>query len=122
MAHAVEVRLPFLQHELVTFLFTLPPHFKIHHGWTKWLLRKTVEDKLPKEIVWRRDKVGYEPPQKQWMANKQVQENIQVAKRKLAMEGILQPQAADQTIVPKAAHEENSFDWRYWSAANLFGK
>jgi asparagine synthase (glutamine-hydrolysing) len=122
MAHAVEVRLPFLQHELVTFLFTLPPHFKIHQGWTKWLLRKTAEDKLPREIVWRNEKIGYEPPQKKWMANKQVQESMREAKRKLATEGILGAQAAERATVPKAAHEENSFDWRYWSAAYLFGK
>ncbi|HET7897041.1 MAG TPA: asparagine synthase C-terminal domain-containing protein, partial [Flavisolibacter sp.] len=51
MAHSVEVRLPFLYHPLVEFLFTLPPHFKIHQGWTKWLLRKTMENKLPNEIV-----------------------------------------------------------------------
>jgi asparagine synthase (glutamine-hydrolysing) len=50
MAHSVEVRLPFLQHQLVEFLFTLPPHFKIHRGWTKWLLRKAVDEKLPKKL------------------------------------------------------------------------
>ncbi|HZH95206.1 MAG TPA: asparagine synthase (glutamine-hydrolyzing), partial [Flavisolibacter sp.] len=73
MAHSVEVRLPFLSHELVGFLFTLPPHFKINGGWSKWLLRKTVEPMLPKEIVWRRDKTGFEPPQMAWMENKEVQ-------------------------------------------------
>lgn len=120
MAHSVEVRLPFLQHELVEFLFTLPPHFKIHQGWTKWLLRKTVEEKLPNEIVWRKDKVGYEPPQKQWMKNKRVQESITAAKEKLVQEKILTPGVLSKSIVAKSVHEEASFDWRYWSAAQLF--
>jgi asparagine synthase (glutamine-hydrolysing) len=67
MAHAVEVRLPFLSHELVKFVFTLPPHFKIHQGWNKWLLRKTISPLLPESMAWRKDKVGFEPPQQAWM-------------------------------------------------------
>ncbi|MDB5206630.1 MAG: asnB [Flavisolibacter sp.] len=120
MAHSVEVRLPFLQHEMVEFLFTLPPYFKIRQGWTKWLLRKAVDDKLPKEIVWRKDKVGYEPPQKEWMKSKAVQEKIMEGKEKLVKEGILIPSILQNKIIPKTAHEDESFDWRYWSAARLF--
>ena len=117
MAHSVEVRLPFLQHQLVEFLLTVPPQFKIHQGWTKWLLRKTVENKLPQEIVWRKDKVGYEPPQKLWMQNKDVQEAIGEAKKKLVDENILNEAVLRKPIVAKAAHATESFDWRYWSAA-----
>jgi asparagine synthase (glutamine-hydrolysing) len=117
MAHSIEVRLPFLQHQLVEFLFTLPPHFKIHQGWTKWLLRKIVETKLPKEIVWRKEKVGYEPPQKVWMQNKDVQEAIREAKRKLVQENILNDAVLTKPIAAKDAHAGDNYDWRYWSAA-----
>lgn len=120
MAHSVEVRLPFLQHELVEFLFTLPPHFKIHQGWTKWLLRKAVEHKLPKEVVWRKDKTGYEPPQKVWMQHKQVQEAITEAKRKLVEKNILDASVQQKPIVTNDAHAAESYDWRYWSAAMLW--
>ena len=58
MAHSREVRLPFLSHELVQFIFSLPGSFKIRNGWTKWILRKTMENKLPSEIAWRSDKIG----------------------------------------------------------------
>lgn len=120
MAHSVEVRLPFLSHPLVEFLFTLPPHFKIQQGWTKWLLRKSVEERLPKEIVWRKDKVGYEPPQKRWMQNRRVQERIFTARKKLVDAGILNDAVLKQQIFPKDTHEAKSYDWRYWSAAHLF--
>src|SRR5437762_7184865 len=63
MAHGREVRLPFLGHELVEFLFLLPSNFKIRQGWTKWILRRSMENNLPGEITWRKDKVGFEPPQ-----------------------------------------------------------
>ena len=120
MAHSLEVRLPFLQHTLVEFLFTLPPHFKIHQGWTKWLLRKSVEDKLSKEIVWRKGKTGYETPQKQWMKSNPVQERVAEARKKLVKENILDLGVLTKKIVPKAAHDDESYDWRYWSAAKLF--
>lgn len=55
---------------------------------TKWLLRKTMDKKLPDEIVWRKDKC-YEPPQQQWMENKTLQEYMHEAKRKLVNEKIL---------------------------------
>ena len=120
MANATEVRLPFLDHELVQFLFTLPSHFKIHNGWTKWLLRQSVKNILPEEIVWRKDKTGFEPPQMQWMADPYVQEAIQNGKKKLAEHGILNETALSQKIKPHGAHAADSWDWRYWTASYLF--
>jgi asparagine synthase (glutamine-hydrolysing) len=89
MAHATEVRLPFLNHKLVEFIFSLPPHFKIRDGWTKWLLRKTMDKKLPAEITWRKDKTGFEPPQKKWMQQPAVADAIHEAKKLLVQNGIL---------------------------------
>ena len=120
MAHAVEVRLPFLDHRLVEFAFSLPSNFKIHEGWTKWIVRKSVEDQLPGEIVWRKDKVGFEPPQKKWMEEQQVQEAIREAKQKLVKHHILQAAAAQKKIKPHNAYAAESWDWRYWSASYLF--
>ncbi len=66
MAHSVEVRLPFLDHTLVEFAFSLPAHYKIHNGWTKALIRYGLADILPPEITWRKNKLGFQPPQKEW--------------------------------------------------------
>jgi len=120
MAHSREVRLPFLDHELVEFVFSLPSHFKIRKGWTKWLLRKTMENKLPAEITWRRDKTGFEPPQQQWMENDNIQNLIIAAKRKLIDENILTSESLNKRIEPKPAHEAGNYDWRYLTASFLF--
>jgi asparagine synthase (glutamine-hydrolysing) len=120
MAHAVEVRLPFLNHQLVEFLFTLPPHLKIKDGWTKWLLRKAMEHVLPKEIVWRKDKVGFEPPQKKWMQNPLVQQRIQESKKILVEKNILSKAVLNKPVIPTDAHAADNKDWRYWSASYLF--
>jgi asparagine synthase (glutamine-hydrolysing) len=120
MAHAVEVRLPFLNYQLVEFLFSLPPELKIKEGWTKWLLRKSMENLLPKEIVWRKDKIGFEPPQKQWMKNDLVQERIQESKKILVNKNILNKTVLNKPIFPSDASAANNKDWRYWSASYLF--
>ena len=118
MAHSVEVRLPFLQHQLVEYLFQLPAHFKIKEGWTKWILRKTAEPFLPQNIVWRKDKIGFEPPQKEWMQQQKMQEAIWEGKSILAKEGILQT-AAIKKVQPHTAYATEPFDWRYWAASYL---
>jgi len=113
MAHGVEVRLPFLDHELVEFLFSLPSHFKIREGWTKWLLRTSMENDLPKEIVWRKDKTGYEPPQRSWMQNPVLQEYIHEARRQLVKAEILAPAILHKKSQPQDAHAAENNDWRY---------
>ena len=117
MAHGCEVRLPFLSHELVEFAFTLPSHFKIREGWTKWILRQSMKQQLPQDIVWRRDKVGFEPPQKKWMQNPLLQEMIQEASKKLVREKVLKPGVLAKPLAPASAYEANGYDWRYLCAA-----
>lgn len=72
MAHGVEVRLPFLYHELVEFVFSLDSSLYFKDGWSKAILRTAMEDILPKEIVWRKDKVGFESPDNEWIKNKEI--------------------------------------------------
>lgn len=117
MAHGREVRLPFLSHELVEFIFTLPSTLKMQEGFTKYILRKTMNSVLPDEIVWRKDKVGYEPPQKQWMENKQLQELIMESRKKLIVEKILNADVLQKPIQMKNAYEADNFDWRYLTTA-----
>ncbi|MBC7510377.1 MAG: asparagine synthase, partial [Ferruginibacter sp.] len=72
LAHSREISLLFLSHELVDFLFSLPAEMKIKNGWTKWIMRETFQQELPLEIAWRKDKIGFEPPQKNWLENKEI--------------------------------------------------
>jgi asparagine synthase (glutamine-hydrolysing) len=86
MAHSREVRLPFLSHKLVEFVFSLPDHFKINQGWTKYVLRKSMETTLPNSICWRIDKIGYEPPQSNWLKNAQYTSEIKRVSKLLQIE------------------------------------
>lgn len=76
MAHSREVRLPFLSHELVEFVFTLPDEFKIHEIWTKAIMRFSMQDLLPEEICWRKEKVGFEPPNNKAISDPDVEKAV----------------------------------------------
>ena len=89
MAFSREMRLPFLSHHLVEFLFSLPSEYKIRDGWTKFVMRKAFEPILPEEITWRADKIGYEPPQSRWMENHEIKCLIENAIEHLEKEGIV---------------------------------
>lgn len=121
MAHSVEVRLPFLNADLVKFIFSLPSDFKISNGFTKYILRKSVQDKLPQHIVWRTDKVGFEPPQKSWMQEKIMLDYIHASKLKLVDHQILKPSVLKKKSRPLPAHSRDNFEWRYLCAANMLG-
>jgi asparagine synthase (glutamine-hydrolysing) len=58
MAHGLEVRVPYLDREVVEYVERLPANFKIRYGKRKWLHRKVCAGFLPKEIL-RRKKRGF---------------------------------------------------------------
>lgn len=119
MAHGVEVRLPFLNIELVDFIFSLPSTFKMKDGFTKYILRKSMQNKLPNTILWNPIKTGFEPPQKLWMKDKNLQGIMEDAKHKLVNERILKPTVLNKKIVPQHANDANNMDWRYLSLARV---
>ena len=119
MAHSREVRLPFLYHELVEFLFTLPETFKINQGWTKWIMRETFSI-LPDEIRWRTDKIGYEPPQKTWMENAVIKEKIRMFEQKLVTKKLLNESVLKREIRPSHAGENSAQSWLIFMAGELY--
>jgi asparagine synthase (glutamine-hydrolysing) len=119
MAHGVEVRLPFLSHELVQFIFSLPSHYKIQNGFTKYILRESMKQVLPSSILHRTDKVGYEPPQQQWMQSAGFVELLQSSRQKLVQENMLKKEILKQPVNAQSAHAVKNDDWRYFCAAHL---
>jgi len=69
MAYSLEVRVPFLDHELAEFCAAIPPSLKLHGLTEKYILRKAMKPVLPGEILGRR-KRGLTAPFKQWMREK----------------------------------------------------
>jgi asparagine synthetase B (glutamine-hydrolysing) len=66
MAVTLEARVPLLDHELAEFAAGIPSHFKIRRGETKYILKKTYENILPKEILYR-PKQGFGMPLQEYL-------------------------------------------------------
>jgi asparagine synthase (glutamine-hydrolysing) len=67
MAFAVEGRYAFLDHELIELCLSFSPETLFHQGWTKCPLRIGLKYLLPRKIVQRRTKFGFEVPQDSWL-------------------------------------------------------
>ncbi|NGX28913.1 MAG: Asparagine synthetase [glutamine-hydrolyzing] 1 [Candidatus Anoxychlamydiales bacterium] len=62
MAHGVEIRSPFLDHRIVTLMFSMPDKIKAHKGYTKYILRKAMQNLMPETVRLRKDKIGLANP------------------------------------------------------------
>jgi asparagine synthase (glutamine-hydrolysing) len=71
MAHSLEVRVPFLDNELVDFAMTVPAAVKLSGGRSKDLFREAMVGTLPEDVR-TRDKSGFTPPQAAWFRGEQV--------------------------------------------------
>ncbi|MFN3998548.1 asparagine synthase (glutamine-hydrolyzing) [Algoriphagus sp.] len=67
MAFSIESRHPYLDHRLMEFTLGLPERFIYFRGIKKYLTRKTFENLLPKEILERKDKMGFVSPEERWI-------------------------------------------------------
>lgn len=67
MAFSREARLPFLDFRVIEMMFRLPLPYRIRGGWTKWILRRSLESVLPAQICWRRSKLGFPTPERRWL-------------------------------------------------------
>jgi asparagine synthase (glutamine-hydrolysing) len=66
MAANLEVRVPFLNHELVELAARMPPNLKLRGLKRKYILKRVAERFLPKDVVWRK-KAGFGAPVRSWL-------------------------------------------------------
>jgi asparagine synthase (glutamine-hydrolysing) len=65
MAHSLEARCPLLDHELLEFAARIPPTLKLRGWTTKYILKRTLEQFLPRDVI-QRPKHGFEAPLRIW--------------------------------------------------------
>ena len=66
MAAGVEIRVPFLDNDLVDFSYKIPPELKLKNNVTKYILKKVAERYLPMEVIYR-SKAGFGAPVRKWI-------------------------------------------------------
>jgi asparagine synthase (glutamine-hydrolysing) len=81
-------------------------------------MRSTFDHLLPTEIAWRKDKIGYEPPQKSWMENKNINEKIIGSKHQLISAGIISSKMSRRNEIAQGDDK----NWKLLMTENLFNK
>jgi len=120
MSQSREVRMPFLNDELATFIFSLPASYKLKNGWTKWIMRYSFEDRMPKAIAWRKDKIGFEPPQQDWMADAGFKDLIMSNIELLVKERILDKNVLNKPVMAQQVNDNgNIHSWQYLMAGKM---
>jgi asparagine synthase (glutamine-hydrolysing) len=66
MAANLEVRVPFLNREMIEMAARMPPRLKLHGLKRKYVLKRALEGVLPKDVIWRR-KAGFGAPIRSWL-------------------------------------------------------
>ncbi len=66
MMHALEVRAPFLDSDLASWIFSLPEQYKLRGITTKYLLKRLMAPRLGRDIAYRA-KQGFQPPVASWL-------------------------------------------------------
>jgi asparagine synthase (glutamine-hydrolysing) len=112
MRHSIETRLPFLDYRIVEAGVSFAPKLKIWNGWTKYILRLAVKDVLPEHVVWRKNKLGFNAPERSWLSAHKETMMEEVSKSTLLQcitdFGLLQQR------FPKLSYKEQ---WLYYNIA-----
>jgi asparagine synthase (glutamine-hydrolysing) len=118
MACSIESRVPFLDHPFVEFATRVPDRLKIHGSEQKYVLKKAVEDLLPREIVYRK-KMGFPTPLAQWLREPRAEPLLKALQdRKGILGGWFDLSAVDTLLERHRAGVEDGTD-RIWRLINL---
>lgn len=107
MAHSIEARVPLVDHRYVEAALALAPTEKIKNGYTKYALRQVADSLLPKAIVWRRDKIGFEAPDEKWL-----KQHLPTMQEKVASSELLKALCLESPDFPRLSL---TIQWRLYN-------
>lgn len=115
MAVSIELRVPFLDHELVEYALSLPAASKQRYAWPKGLLIEACKDLIPR-AVYDRPKMGFSLPMDTWMRGP-LADFVNEGLAALREQGVLRPSFID---VMHARFKNSTLHWtRLWSLVVL---
>lgn len=129
MINSLEIRMPFMDHRLVEFLFSLPFDYKNGHGYTKRIVRDSMDQLVPRSVIRRKHKIGFNSPMVQWMQRDRAHNGLREYFLDLAhSQDFLQscfvknPQYIQEAITRICNGQENSFHLaeEIWCAINPY--
>jgi asparagine synthase (glutamine-hydrolysing) len=120
MAHSIEARVPFLDHDLVDFARRLPLSYKLRDGLGKRIVKKAAEPYLPHDLIYRK-KQGFGAPVDRWL-----REDGNFARRVLRLtersrllnQGLLDKAFFTEMLGKEIAHN-NGNSFYLWTVINV---
>jgi len=111
MAASLEVRAPFLEPRIASFMLNMPLNFKVRGGQGKWLLRQVLYKYLPSELI-ERPKQGFGVPIGAWLRGplKEWAEEL-LDPVKLRIYGVLDPEIVN---IRWREHQSGKRNWQHW--------
>jgi asparagine synthase (glutamine-hydrolysing) len=105
--------LPFLDYRLVEYSFSLPSNVKIHNAENKYLLRRTFSKYITKQIISRKDKMGFVSPQEVWQKTllKNIMKDFLLSPEK---SGLLNQKEVEKMTKHYFQSESNLYGWKLW--------
>ena len=115
MAHSIESRVPLIEPNIVEFAATIPADVKFKDGSLKLVYINAVKDLLPKEILERKNKMGFPVPLNQWMKS----ELSDFVHDILGSETAKQRRFVDNTKVISQLNDQSQFGRKVWGLLSL---
>lgn len=118
MCFSVESRVPFLTLGLAELMLSMPEHYLVSpEGETKHLFRKAMKGIVPDEVLFRRDKIGFEPPEREWVLN------ISTKARQWLSEDMGIPFIRREALLrefDEVVSGRRAFSWQVWRWINFY--
>jgi asparagine synthase (glutamine-hydrolysing) len=122
MAHGIEGRVPFLDHELVEFAVALPGSLRMRGGVTKYLLRRAAEQWLPHDIIYQ-SKTAFGAPVATWLRGRLGHHvEWQMEESELVRSGVLDGDVLHQLLTAHRAGRADNGQaiWALYSVARWY--
>lgn len=118
MRFSIESRVPFLTLEQVELMLSLPERYLVSNtGETKHVFRRAMQGIVPDEILSRKDKIGFEPPEKEWLVS------IAAQARAWLSEDVQIPFVRREALLAQfedVIAGRRAFSWQVWRWINFY--
>ena len=112
MRHSIETRLPFIDYKTLETALSINSKHKVHDGWSKFILRQSVIGVIPQEAIWRKNKLGFNPPESSWF--NEISNDMETAVRNSS---ILSEICNMKKLMSKYSKMHNHLKWRLYNIA-----
>lgn len=117
MAHSIELRVPFLDHELAEYIYAIPQELKISENRLKFALKEIAKGILPRQIT-ARDKRGFDLPMTTWLTRGKLRAKAEEILSSHEAARILSPVGIEDAM---KAIRDGEFFMKPWSLVVLVG-